>query len=257
MTRFISPQNSAPVSETPIAPGRWRVPALLLAALTQAGCVAAAMSAAPLLMGTDLANPLHDAVDRAAQRRVEEQYRQQYPGVDISDEYALARAMYEKAQRENPEEMGHLGAYPSRAAWEANNAKTSGVTAASPGTSATSATAAAATPTASPTRMAQDRAVLKKDGTPWVVVTKSWPYDMLNFSTVAPYTCGFSRLQYSVNGGETKTQAFTPCFASNAKPNPPYLTFPQGSIETVRITMHFTDGGRQTREFQRDEIFQR
>ena len=54
-----------------------------------------------------------------------------------------------------------------------------------------------------------------------------------------------------------KTQAFTPCFASNAKPNPPYLTFPQGSIETVRITMHFTDGGRQTRQFRRHEIFQR
>lgn len=245
MTEISVPLETSPESN-PSTTGRyWRAPVLLLMALSQSACVAT-------VIGTGMADPFYDAIDSKAQQQVEEQYRLKYPGVDINDEYELQRAIFEEAKRENPDQLRDLK-FPSRPAWEANNAKSSNGAAASAGRSS----AATSASTASPNQSAQDQALLKNRSTPWVVVSKTWPYDALNFSSVAPYTCGFSRLQYSVNGGEMTSQAFTPCLASAPAPNPPYLTFPQGSIETVKITMTFADGSRQTRNFQRDDIFQR
>lgn len=248
MPEICVPLKTSPKSKPPSTSRHRRAPLLLLMALAQSGCVAAALPLMPIAMEAGAFDPFENAVDSAAQKQLEEQYRQKYPGVDISDEYALSRAIVEEA-------TGDVQ-FPSRAVWEANNAKVASATAASAGHS-NAAPSPVAAPTISPERSAQDQAWLKKGSTPWVVVAKSWPYDTLNFSSIAPYICGFSQVQYSVNGGDMKNQAFTPCFTSTPEPNPPYLTFPQGSIETVRITMTFADGSRQTRDFQRNEILQR
>ncbi|WP_294229520.1 hypothetical protein [uncultured Shimia sp.] len=237
----------------PLFTGRiWRAPVLLLMGLSLSGCTAA-------VIGSGMADPFYDAIDKQADKQVQEQYRQKYPGVDVTDDYALGRAMFEEAKRENPEQLGDMQ-FPSRSVWEANYAKVSGGTAAATATASGAATttkAATTAPGVSSNQRAQDQAMLKKSSTPWAVVTKSWPYDALNFSSVAPYACGVSRLQYSVNGGPMKTQGFTPCSAGASAPNPPYITFPQGSIETVKITMTLADGSQTTRSYQRDEIFQR
>ncbi len=252
MTDTATSQGLSRKSAIPARGHGWRAPMLLLAALAQSACTAA-------VIGSGAADPFYDAVDNAAQKRVDAQYRQRFPGVDITDEYAFEKALFEDAKRENPSQMQGL-TFPSRATWQANEAKLANgaaPTARRSSASAGATAAAVATPAVSVSRKAQDQAVLKKRDTPWVVVTKSWPYDALNFSSVAPYTCGFSRLQYSVNGAAMKTQAFTPCLASAPAPTPPYLTFPQGAIETVKMTMTFADGSRETRSFQRDAIFQR
>lgn len=250
MTKFNAPLTTS-LNAKVATTRNWRAPVLLLMALTQSACTAA-------VIGSGMADPFYDAVDNAAQKQLNEQYRQRFPGVDINDEYALQKAIVEEAKRDNPGELAGLN-FPSRAEWEASNAKSaSTATASAQRSSSVAATAtAAAAPAASASRKAQDQARLKKSGTPWVVVTKSWPYDALNFSSVAPYSCGISRLQYSVNGAAMTSQAFSPCMASNPAPNPPYVTFPQGSIETVKVTVTFADGSRQTRDFKRDQIFQR
>ncbi|WIY26379.1 hypothetical protein [Parasedimentitalea psychrophila] len=221
---------------------------LLAIALSQTACTAA-------VIATGAADPFYSAVDAAAERRLQEEYRQKYPGVDINDDYALGRAMFEEAKRDNPAQMGHL-TMPSRSVWEANNAKVNGGAAASVGQSS-APVAAASAPVVSSSRVAQDQAALKRAGTPWATVSKSWPYDALNLSSVAPYACGIKKMQFSVNGGATKTQGFSSCASGAAKADPPYWTFDQNSIETVSVTMTFANGSRQTRNFTRDEIFQR
>ncbi|AZV79488.1 hypothetical protein EBB79_17510 [Parasedimentitalea marina] len=216
--------------------------------LSQTACTAA-------VLATGAADPFYSAVDSAAERRVQEQYRQQYPGVDITDDYALARAMFEEAKRDNPAQMGHL-TMPSRSVWEANNAQLTGAAPAASAARARTPSAAAAAPAVSSSRIAQDQATLKRAGTPWATVSKSWPYDSLNLSSVTPYVCGIKKMQFSVNGGATTTQSFSSCSTGAAKADPPYWTFDQNSIETVSVTMTFADGSRQTRNFTRDQILQ-
>lgn len=227
---------------------QWRRAGLLVMVLSQTACTAA-------VIATGAADPFYSAVDAAAERRVQEQYRQKYPGVDVTDDYALGRAMFEEAKQNDPAQMGHL-TFPSRSVWEANNATVNaGATGASSRSSAPATTAVA--PAVDASRVAQDQARLKQAGTPWAFVSKSWPYDTLNLSSVAPYACGIKTMQFSVNGGAAKTQGFSSCTSGTAKADPPYWTFDQGSIETVRVTMTFANGSRQTRTYTRDEIFQR
>ena len=163
--------------------------------------------------------------------------------------------MFEEVKRNDPAQMGHM-TFPSRSVWEANFAKVNAGTTASVGQSSAPAAAAAA-PAVSSSRVAQDQAVLKRAGTPWASVSKSWPYDSLNLSSVAPYACGIKKMQFSVNGGATQTQGFSPCASGAAKADPPYWTFDQNSIQTVSVTMTFANGSRQTRSFTRDEILKR
>lgn len=216
--------------------------------LSQSACTAA-------VLATGAADPFYSAVDAAAERRVQEEYRQKHPGVDITDDYALGRAMFEEAKRNDPAQMGHL-TFPSRSVWEANYASLNG--GAAPASTGRSNAPAAATsaPAVSSSRVTQDQATLKNASTPWATLSKSWPHDMLNLASVAPYACGIKQMQFSVNGGETQTQSFSPCTGGKAKANPPYWTFSQNSIETVSVTTTFANGSKKTRNFTRAQILQ-
>lgn len=225
----------------------WRRIGLVAVVLSQSACTAA-------VLATGAADPFYSAVDSAAERRVQEQYRLQYPGVDITDDYALARAMFEEAKRDNPAQMGHL-TMPSRSVWEANNAQLTGAAPTASAARASTPSAAAAAPAVSSSRVAQDQATLKQASTAWASGSKSWPHDLLDLSSVAPYACGIKSMQFSVNGGETRTQGFSPCSGGTAKANPPYWSFSQNSVETVSITLTFANGSRQTRTYSRADIF--
>ncbi len=225
---------------------RLRNVGLLAVVLTQTACAVAVIEAG----GVDL---LDSALGPAVDRRLQEEYRLKYPGVDVTDDYALGRAMFEEAKRNDPAQMGHL-TFPSRSVWEANNAKINGGTAPASAGRSSAPVAAAAAPAVSSSRVAQDQATLKQASTPWASVSKSWPHDMLDLSSVAPYVCGIKSMQFSVNGGETRTQGFSPCSGGTAKANPPYWSFSQNSVETVSVTLTFANGSRQTRTYSRADI---
>lgn len=225
----------------------WRRIGLLAVVLSQTACTAA-------VIATGAADPFYSAVDSAAERQVQEQYRLKYPGVDVSDEYALQKAIFEEAKRDNPEQLAGMS-FPSRSAWAATNPTSNAGTAAATGGARASANPAPAAPTASASRVAQDQATLKQASTAWATGSKSWPHDLLDLSSVAPYACGIKLMQFSVNGGETRTQGFSPCLGGTAKANPPYWSFSQNSVETVSVTLTFANGSRQTRNYSRADIF--
>ena len=233
---------------------RWRNVVLIGAVLTQTACAATMVTAPATTVAGDVGSA-YSAADAAAKLRIQEEYQRTYPNVDVTDDYALAKALLEDIRRSDPDLLGGKP-FPERLIWEANSNEPSVKTILA-ARQASIAAAEAALPRTAPVRVAKDQAWLRQADMPWVAVSEAGPYDVLNLASVAPYACAIRTMQFSVNWGATETQEFTSCENGDASAAPPSWTFDLNSIETVSVTITFTDGTWLTRSYSRSEVFWR
>jgi len=233
---------------------RWRAAGLLTIVLTQAAC-GGATTAPSTSVGAGAADPAYSAADEAAKLRLQEEYRRIYPGVDVTDDYALAKTLFEDSKRDDPTLLDDTP-FPERLIWEANSGEPSVNTILAARQAGIAAAKAALSPM-SPERVAQAQARLLDHSMPWAAISESGQHDMLNLASVAPYACAIDRMQFWVNGGPTETQEFSSCEGGDSMAAPPHWIFDLKSIKTVSVTIIFTDRSRQTRDYPRHEIFWR
>lgn len=95
----------------------------------------------------------------------------------------------------------------------------------------------------------------------WVAVREYDGQDLLYFTQLLAWRCGLHQVRYAVNGGEERPLETEPCYPDTSAPNAikadtilPYLAFPQGAIQSVRVHLLYDDGTDATAEFQRPAI---
>ena len=105
---------------------------------------------------------------------------------------------------------------------------------------------------------------LRKVAASWIAVRKWQGQDLRYFTQILPFRCGLSEIRYGLNGADA-TERFNaePCppdqdgqvFATiEADEYLPYLTFEEGSIETVTITLVYDDGIEETLIYDRSAV---
>ena len=122
-----------------------------------------------------------------------------------------------------------------------------------------------ATPSAAQMSTAEQvRPILTMTAASWIAVRKWQGQDLLYFTQILPFRCGLSEIRYGLNGADA-TERFNaePCppdqdgqvFATiEADEYLPYLTFEEGSIETVTITLVYDDGIEETLIYDRSTV---
>ncbi len=119
------------------------------------------------------------------------------------------------------------------------------------------------TPTGQFTTATEVKPILSMTQANWVAVRDFNGQDLLYFTHLLAWRCGLWDIQFGVNGAPAdQTFAMEPCNIDTAQPNAladvenylPYLTFPQGSIESVTVTLTYDDGTTETATFERQAI---
>lgn len=97
----------------------------------------------------------------------------------------------------------------------------------------------------------------------WAAISTDSGSDMLFFSNLLAWRCGLWEVRYGINGAPADTVLeMEPCHMDTAQPNamtdvvgyPIWVTFPGGSIDTLRIEVTFDDGTEDFVEVQRTQI---
>jgi hypothetical protein len=104
------------------------------------------------------------------------------------------------------------------------------------------------TPTGKYTTATEVKPILSMTKQSWVAVRDYDGQDLVYFTNLLAWRCGVMSVQYSVNDGPLEELALEPCYSDEATPNAlkmeeflPYVTQPQGSVETVRVVVQFDD----------------
>ncbi|MDJ0992365.1 MAG: hypothetical protein QNI90_02215 [Dinoroseobacter sp.] len=95
----------------------------------------------------------------------------------------------------------------------------------------------------------------------WVTVRTWQGQDLLYFTQLESWRCGLREIRYSVNGEAAAVKAMEPCYTDAPSPNAfqdtshlPYAAFPEGSIETIAVTVTYADGSNAEAQFNRADI---
>lgn len=95
----------------------------------------------------------------------------------------------------------------------------------------------------------------------WVAVREYDGNDLLYFTNLLAWRCGVDGIRFAVNGGAVAPLEHEPCHADEAAPNAlysedilPYLTYPLGSVQSIRVEVDFPDGSTEVGDYGRSEV---
>mmetsp|Transcript_29475 Transcript_29475/g.57764 ORF Transcript_29475/g.57764 Transcript_29475/m.57764 type:complete len:133 (-) Transcript_29475:3185-3583(-) len=93
----------------------------------------------------------------------------------------------------------------------------------------------------------------------WVSLREYDGQDLLYFTILEVYRCGLDGIFYAVNGGPPVAWVTPPCpgdqtFADIPEGRLPYVGFPLGSVESVRIELVYDDGTVEAGEYERETV---
>ena len=98
----------------------------------------------------------------------------------------------------------------------------------------------------------------------WVSLREYNGDDQLLFTHVLAWRCGLDRISYAVNGGKRERLVIEPCYEGETRPNDfkdkdilPYVTFTEGSVETVTVWLNYDDGSADKEDYKRKAILSR
>lgn len=96
----------------------------------------------------------------------------------------------------------------------------------------------------------------------WISLREYGGQDLLYFTILEVYRCGLDGIFYAVNGGPPVAWLTPPCpgdqtFAEIPEGRLPYVVFPLGSVETVRIEVVYDDGTVEMGEYERGAVLGR
>lgn len=103
---------------------------------------------------------------------------------------------------------------------------------------------------------AEVKPILQMTKTNWIAVREYDGQDLLYFTHLEVFRCGLDRITFAVNGGQAYLWQTPPCegdetFSEIPEDRLPYVAYPLGSIETVRVQLVYDDGTID------DEVFER
>ncbi|WP_425092476.1 hypothetical protein [Tropicimonas sp. S265A] len=95
----------------------------------------------------------------------------------------------------------------------------------------------------------------------WIAVRNWQGQDLVYFTQVESWRCGLREIRYSVNGAAEAVKPMEPCYTDAPSPNAfqdsahqPYVSFPAGSVETVSVTLVYSDGSTTEASFNRAQV---
>ncbi len=98
----------------------------------------------------------------------------------------------------------------------------------------------------------------------WVSLRERGAEDQLLFTQVIAWRCGLDAIAYKVNDRERRVLEVEPCYEGETRPNGikgdgflPYVTFPLGMVEEVRVWLDYDDGSSDSETYRRDAILSR
>ena len=98
----------------------------------------------------------------------------------------------------------------------------------------------------------------------WVSLREYNGNDQLLFTHILAWRCGIDRISYAVNGAKRERLKVEPCYEGETRPNDfkdndilPYVTFPQGAVETVTVWLTYDDGSTDKEDYKRKAILSR
>jgi hypothetical protein len=93
----------------------------------------------------------------------------------------------------------------------------------------------------------------------WVGIGTATGRDLLYFTHVLSWRCGFEAIRYGLNGAEPETELrMEPCHRESNAPNAirelPFVSYGLNSIESVTVELVFADGQILRESFSRSAI---
>jgi hypothetical protein len=111
------------------------------------------------------------------------------------------------------------------------------------------------------TTAAEVKPILMATKANWIAVRDYDGQDLLYFTNLLAWRCGVSHVFYAVNGGDPVELEMEPCHEDTAQPNAllmetalPYVTLPQGSVQTVTVGVVFDDDSNEAANFERKAV---
>jgi len=109
---------------------------------------------------------------------------------------------------------------------------------------------AAAAAAQSFTTAAEVRPILAMTKPAWLALAVMDGRDLLYFTHLESWRCGVAELRYSVNSPAADlVRAMEPCYRDGPEPNAlkleghlPYLSLPEGSVQSVAVVVIYDDG---------------
>ncbi len=109
------------------------------------------------------------------------------------------------------------------------------------------------------TAPADVRLILQMTRDNWVAIGSQSGNDLLYFTHLAAWRCGFARATYRLNGAtEERVFPMERCYHDESQPNAirelPYVVYRADSIAYLMVTVYFEDGSFETAKYERREI---
>ncbi len=107
------------------------------------------------------------------------------------------------------------------------------------------------------------RPILDATKASWVAVRLYEGQDLLYFTNLLTWRCGFWEIRYGINGAPVnQVLAMEPCHVDTAQPGgitdpvgfPIYLTFAPDSVQSVTVEIDYDDGTTDVATFERNGI---
>ncbi len=107
------------------------------------------------------------------------------------------------------------------------------------------------------------RPILDATKASWVAVRLYEGQDLLYFTNLLTWRCGFWEIRYGINGAPAdQVLAMEPCHVDTAQPGgitdpvgfPIYLTFEPDSVQSVTVEIDYDDGTTDAATFERNGI---
>lgn len=118
-------------------------------------------------------------------------------------------------------------------------------------------------PTGQFTTAAEVKPILTATKGSWVAVRNYEGQDLLYVTQLLAWRCGLWEVSYGINGAPaTEPVALEPCHEGTTAPNaltdvtgyPPYIAFPENSVERVTVQLTFDDGTMAEASYDRSQI---
>ena len=118
------------------------------------------------------------------------------------------------------------------------------------------------TPTGQFTTAAEVKPILTATKDNWAAVRNWEGQDLVYVTQLLAWRCGLWELRVGVNGQAATALPLEPCHSDTNAPNalvdiagfPPYIAYPENSVETVLIELIYDDGTRDQATYDRAAI---
>lgn len=109
------------------------------------------------------------------------------------------------------------------------------------------------------TTQAEVQPILEMTRANWIGIGTATGRDLLYFTHVLSWRCGFAALRYGLNGAEPEIELqIEPCHRDSNSPNAirelPFVSYGLNSIESVTVELVFADGQVPRESFNRAAI---